>query len=604
MTAEAYVKRLHDDFIFFMEEIWKDRSLHKVAPLGWPERDMGHYAAYGPPRRGILAPRGIGKTHIVIAFVLWRLFRDPNRKIIILSKSGGEAKKTVFLIRKWIDAGTGVWFLQHLCPPRGARDNARELDVGGAALGHRQPSVTAIGIDGQLEGNRAHTIIPDDVETHENTKTLTAREDLAHRVHEIESILYPDIKDLVLQPGESPDPELIDTIDPPESVYVGTYHHEESLYLKESKAGVAFRTWPLEYPREGEEHLGLAPKVQIHLAKGTAKPGDIVFGHRFSRTNVDRKKGRGRRYWSMQHQLLCNLADSNRYPLRLSDLIVMNVPPPPGPAPTHVVYGTHDHNGSTAIEDIPCLGFNADRLYRPAMLPPPAEWAKYTVTKAGLDPAGRGDDRTGLAIASHLAGRIYLHRLLGLEGGADEAKLDHIAQLLREFRATSVGLEGNIDTFGTYHLTLQAAIRKHTLRPGDHPDYPNGWGCRIESVRAHGQKETRIIAAVEPVSSTHRLIVDRSVVTHTEGDQDEDDFQFQFSRLTRDPECLSEDGKLDALSILCRMFDNSLTVDPASSSKRIEEARLEAQRREHLALVKSIRTPVSPSIIKHRFTRG
>lgn len=599
MSAEAYVQRLYDDFVFFMEELWKDRRLNRVAPLGWPERDIGRYAAYGPDRRGILAPRGIGKTHIVVAFVLWRLFRDGQRKVIILSKSGGEAKKTVFLIRKWIDSVNGVWFLRHLCPTKGQRDNAKEIDVG-PAKEHRQPSITAIGIDGQLEGNRAHTIIPDDCETHENTKTLAAREDLAHRLHEVESILYPTIADLDTTEMELEEGEIVETVDPSEVCYVGTYHHEESVYLKEQKAGVQFRTWPAEYPREGEEHLGLAPKITLHLAKGTARPGDVVFAHRFSRENIDRKKARGRRYWSMQHQLLCNLSDTDRYPLRLSDLIVMEIPPPPGPAPSHVVYGTQDHNGSTAIEDIPCLGFNADRLYRPAMLPEPREWQRYTATKAGLDPAGKGSDRTGLAIGSHLAGRIFVHRLLGLEGGASEERLDEIVLFLRQYRVTTVGFEGNIDAFGTYHLLLQSTIRKHTLRPGDHPDFPDGWGCRIDTVHAHGQKELRIINSIEPLSSSHRLIVDRSVVEHTQGDRDEDDFQFQFSRLTREPECLSEDGKLDALQILCRMFDTSIIVDPGKSNQRLQEARAEKERREHLALVKELRAEPE-RLIKHRW---
>lgn len=538
-------------------------------------------------------------THIVAAFCLWRAFRDPQRKIIILSKSSREARKTVHLLRKWIDSTTGVWFLRHLCPQRGQRDNANDLDFGPAA-DNRQASITALGVDGQLEGNRAHTIIPDDCETHENTKTLTAREDLAHRLHECESILYPDV------PAADDD---LAAVDPSEVIFVGTYHHEESVYLKEQKAGTEFRTWPAEYPREGEKHLNLAPRVAARVYQGKAHPGDPVFAHRFSRENLDRKKRRGRIYWGMQHQLLCNLGDTNRYPLRLSDLIVMDVPPPPGPAPTHVVYGQSTNTGSTAIEGIPCLGWGSERLYAPAMIADPREWLPYTTTKAFLDPAGRGTDRTGLAVGSYLASRIFVHAVHGLPGGASDEKLDHIVKLLRSLHATTIGLEGNIDAFGTYHLMLQASIRRHILRPGEHPDYPNGWGCRIQTVHAHGQKELRIINSIEPVSSSHRLIVDKSVVIPDPVDPNDDaenldlnDFQFQLSRLTREPKCLEEDGKIDALAGLCRLFDTSLAADPTRSGDRLQSARAEKERLEHLALVKQAHAGDSTTrVIKHRW---
>lgn len=567
----AFVDRITSDFGEFCKELWIDRGYDKVAPLSWVELDMCDWIANGPQFRGVLGPRGEGKTHKVCALSAWRLLRDCNRKIVIPSKSHTHAKKVVSLLREWLN---NVWFLQHLCPRPDQVDSATQFQVNGAKPS-LQPSVTAIGIDGQLEGNRAHTIIPDDVETDTNTETLDSREDLDRRLGELKDILYPY------------NPNLPDApVDPPEIVYVGTYHHEESVYIKLNERGYAFRTWTLEYPEPGGGQMNLAPKIIARLQSGENKPGDLMFPLRFDRDNVNQKKAEGYTRYAMQHMLVATLSDTNRYPLRLSDLIVMDVPT--YQAPIVVEYGQQSNRGSTAIEDLPCYGFQGDKLYAPIFLSPSNEHKAYSGTKAGIDPAGRGEDCTGLSIVSHLTGNLWLKGCYGLPGGVDTEAMDNIARLLRQHDCRDAYLEPNIDIFNTYEQLLNAALRRHFLEPGQDQRYPSGWKCSLTySPRAAQQKELRIIATLEPVVTGHRLIVDRRVLEADKHEPQHKRFQYQFTRITKQRKCLKEDGKLDSLEIAIRAWDHTLGVNQQAVAER---SLLEVQE-DHLRKAGILRKP-------------
>jgi hypothetical protein len=554
---DAILDRITGDFGEFCKELWLDRGYDKVAPLSWAELDICSWIAGGkgvPDFRGVLGPRGEGKTFKCCAKAAWMLLRDVDRKILIVSKSHGHAKRIISLLRQWIEV---VWFLQNLRPTPEQVDSATQFQVG-PARASLQPSVSAIGIDGQLEGNRAHTIIADDVETETNTETLESREDLDNRLGELKDILYPATK----LEGSA--------VDRPEIIYVGTYHHEESVYLKLADRGYAFRTWTLEYPELDGGQLNLAPKIKERMLNGEAQAGDLMFPARFDRENVNRKKSEGFTRYAMQHMLVATLSDTNRYPLRLSDLIVMDVPPTE--ANISVAYGQRDHNGSTAIEGIETYGFQGDRLYRPAILS--KETKVYSGTKAGIDPAGRGDDRTGLSIVSHLAGNLWVKACMGLTGGADTEALDLIAATLRQHDCRDAYFEHNIDTFGTYEQLLNAALRRHFLEPGEDDRFPSGWKCSLTPVRGGMQKEVRIITTLEPVITGHRLIVDRKVVEADKGEPQHCRFQYQLTRITKQRKCLKEDGKLDSLEIAVRAWENTLGVNQAVVAER---SRLEVQ---------------------------
>jgi hypothetical protein len=565
-TANRVIRLVTGDFRVMLHELWIDRGLHRKAPLSDVEIDMAHFAATGPRRRGVLGLRGIGKTTGgSAALTSFRHLRDRSRQIIIVSKSEKEAKKTSRLIREWYDR---VWFLKHLAPRQGQRDAATYFDVAGAKE-NRQPSLSVIGIDGQLESNRGHSIYPDDVETKGNTKTLDARLELRRLCREFRNILYPT--------NEISAAELID---PMEIVHFGTPKHEETLFNDLIKAGYKFQAYPIQYPRPDQKVISLAPMLKARMDSGQAKPGDYVIPHRFGEIEVSERRAEGLIDFSMESMLIADLGEGSRYPLRISDLIVLQVHR--DLAPTQVVHGTRDHNGSTEIPDSEILhdGFAGGKLYRPAFIG--KDFTPYTGTKAFVDPAGRGLDRTGLGIVSHLVGMLFIKGAYGLEGGASTERLNEIAGLCRLHNVREILVEDNIDVFNTYFELLELAVRQHFLEPGEDPAFPQGWKASCERRRSTGQKELRIIAAVEPVLSSHRVIIDPACLRPAPNDREADSLLYQLSRLTKERGCLTEDGKLDAVASCIKEWQSALSQDPEAVRAMLEDRRRREAVKAHL----------------------
>lgn len=311
--ADFEVDDLKSDFVRFCLVVWrimgwdyaKSRSGdRKVAPIGLVEEDIMNYIADESNRDiGVLAFRGIGKTHIVIAYAAWCLWNDPEMKIVIISKSQGEAKKSLNMLRSLFQ---DIDFLHHLMPQKGQHDSAEKLQVG-PAKSSRQPSVTALGVSGQIPGNRSHLIIADDIEDKENTKTLESRDNLYERTHEFMALGYPGVSRVIV---------------------IGTYHNDDSLYMRMAKSGYKFRTWPAEYLDDSDPEIeieGYAPMLRRHIHEGKVRVGDATCPHRFSKEELKRQRSKGRSHYYRQFLLISNVADALRYPLKLSDFIVHHV---------------------------------------------------------------------------------------------------------------------------------------------------------------------------------------------------------------------------------------------------------------------------------------
>jgi hypothetical protein len=422
----------------------------------------------------------------------------------------------------------------------------------------KYPSVLAQGIDGQITGSRAHLVIADDIETPANTKTVAARHELDTLVKE-----FADI-------AKFGDREI---------VYFGTIHHEETLYAKLQQRGYAFRTWTFALPGPEEKHLNLAPIITRKLELG-ARVGSPTFSHRYTDEHVAENKAEGHLHWLMQYQLCTNLTQGNRYPLKLSDLIVF--PVQRDKAPISIAWGTtNDRGGSTAIE-MDIAGWEGDRLHAPIMFD--QEWRPYTGTKAWVDPAGRGTDKTGLAIIGHLSGILFVKACYGLEGGASTERLDEIARLLRLHGARDCCVETNIDAFDTYYDNLQAAISRARVAPGSDPNMPEGWACALEKRHSTGQKELRVIGALEPVMSTHRLVIHPDAIRLSPSEPRENELQWQIAAITRDRKCLKEDGRVDALAGCVKEWMDVLRMDPEKAAVDSRRRQLDDALEEHYRL--------------------
>ncbi len=588
-TAAEYRKKLVTDIRFFKTELWYDRSLDLVAPLSEVELDIADFAANGPRLRLIIGFRGIGKTYDASSLICYRGRRDRHRRMAIYSKSLDKVKETAGLVRSWLDV---VWFLQDLAPTGNSRDKVTAFDFAGAKE-DRAHSVSVLGMGGQLEGGRAHTIIPDDIETKSNTTTVESREELARLTGEFTNILYPDI------PHDKGGP-----IDPTEICGLGTYKHEESVYTKlaNREHGYTIRSYPLVYPSPGDKVRGLSPVLAANLARNPDLADQPTVPLRFGPAEVALKRSAGKHEFDLEFKLICDLSTSNRYPLRLSDFIILSLHR--DKAPISIGWGERDHNGSTAINssDLPCLGFTGDRLHRPIFID--QQWSDYNGTKVWIDPAGRGQDQTAAAAVSHGNALLYWKGILGLAGGSSVEDMTALVLFCRKHNARDIYIESNADTLDTYRQLFEPVLRRHFLNPGEDPAFPNGWKASLcndtKITHSTNQKELRIIGTLEPLLSTHRLVADPECLRPVPGEEEFQSVQYQLSRITRDRKCLKEDGKLDALAGCCSVWNYTLAGDPEHQAEKKRAAYLEEQGRRLRQLTSMGNPPPSPSFINRR----
>lgn len=533
-----YVERLAGDFSFFLHELWISVGL---PPPAEHQNQIAKYLQSGPRRRGVRAFRGASKTWVTLAYSLWRLFRDPNERVMIVSKSEKHSKDSLHMARKWI--GSVPW-LSHLEPDKGKnqRDSAVQFDVGPSSS-DRTPSFSAYGVGGQITGARSSVIISDDVETAQNTLTLELRSRLREEIKELDSVIIPGGDIIIL----------------------GTPHHEESLYDKLASSGYAFQSWPARFPTQKERVPDLSPEIIDAIDADESLVGRGIWAERFDEEElIEREASLGRSTFAMQYMMITELGDELKYPLKLSDLMVF--PVQRDKAPMTIAWGmTNDRGGTTRCQDIPSLGFGTDGCYAPIMYD--NEWGKYTGTKAWIDPSGRGKDRTAICIVSHLNGTLYIHETIGVSAGYSHETLVLLATLCRTYGVREVYIEDNFGQ-GMFAELFRPVLRSFFQDPCD--AYPDGWGASIDSVRVSGQKEIRIINSLEPGFNSHRIVVSPKVAENQ-------DLQRQITRITRQRGCLQHDDEIDAMASCVAQWREVLSIDPGDAVEARKDRWIEDQ---------------------------
>ena len=561
-ALKKYDHNLKASFPFFLKETLRLKPAPSFPNIHWVQMDMADWLQHGPPRRGIRGSRGFTKTWTTAAYCLWRLYRDPIReKIQLESAIPKNSHDTLIMMRFWIGH---IPFLRHLTPRESTRkekwrDSSESLDVG-PCIPEKAPSIDARGFLGALSGTRASLIIPDDVEQDNNTMTRAARVLLEKRAEEFEHI--------ILEWGDI--------------CYLGTDHHEESLYEKLEGKGYTFRAWPIRYPTAAEAGRipGLAPRIVERLEKGINKPGDPLWPERWDREGIADAELRSKHTFQMQRMLIRGLAAEEMYPLKLADLMVFDAMHR-DIAPATMVWGKRDSNGSTAVEDIPSVGFGDDQFYRPIL--PDDRWLPYQGSKAYLDPAGRGKDEMAWAIVSQLHGTLFWKYVNGLQNGASLENLEKVVLSLKEHDARELWIETN---FGGEFLIplIEPIIRRHSVLPGTDEKFPKGWSCAVphEGVHSSGMKEGRILDSLAPVMQGHRLAVSRQVAS-------DQTTMYQMTRLKRERGCLEHDDRVEAAAGAVAQFKDFLHQDKFTVSEA--EKRRERQKQREIFLKRRGITP-------------
>ena len=526
---------VQQDFRKFMYLVWKTLNLPDPTPVQY---DIANYLQNSPKRCVIEAFRGVGKSWITSAFVCWTLLNDPQKKILVVSASKERADAFASFVKRLI---TEMPILQHLKANEGQRDSMLSFDVG-LALPDHSPSVKSVGITGQLTGSRADIIIADDIEVINNSATQVARDKLSELVKEFDSILKP--------------------LDEARIIYLGTPQCEMSLYNQLPERGYKMRVWTAEYPalNKVESYKGtLAPYIVKKLSDDPTLVGRPTDPLRFGDEDLmERKMSYGKSGYAMQFMLDTTLSDGDRYPLKIADLIVQSLNPTM--AHMKVAWAT---SPELCISDVPTVALTGDRYYRPMWHSD--EMHEYTGAVMSIDPSGRGKDETGYAVVKMLTGNLYLPDAGGISGGYSEETLEALANTAKRNQVKLIVVESNFGD-GMFSQLLKPVLGRI---------YP----CTVEEVRHSQQKELRIVDTLEPVMSTHRLIVDQKLIQKDFDTAKDPKYSlfYQMTRLTRDRGALIHDDRLDALAIAVAYWTEAMARDNNKAVSQLNSVALDKE---------------------------
>ena len=516
------VTALKEDFKLFLQALWDQLDLPNPTRAQYAIAD---YLQNGPKRLQIQAFRGVGKSWITGAFVLWTLFNDPERKIMIISASKERADNMSIFLQKLIIETPWLSYLQ----PKSDDSRWSRISFDVNCSPHQAPSVKSVGITGQLTGSRADLMILDDIEVPGNSMTELMREKLLQLCTEAESILTPK--------------------DDSRIMYLGTPQTTFTVYRKLAERSYRPFVWPARYPKSLSNYEGLlAPQLQEDIDMG-AESWDVTDPDRFDADDlIDREASMGRSNFMLQFMLDTSLSDAEKFPLKMADLIVTSVNPKE--APDAIVWCSDPSN---VIKELPTVGLPGDYFYKPMQLQ--GQWGEYTETICSVDPSGRGSDETAAAYISQKNGFLYLHEMRAYRDGYSDATLLDILRGCKKYDVSTLVIETN---FGDG--IVSELFKKHLQQTKQN--------IFVDEVRANVRKEDRIIDSLEPVLNQHRLVVNRGVIDwdyNSNKDAAPEErllymLFYQMSRMCREKGAVKHDDRLDCLAQGVKYYTDALAI--------------------------------------------
>lgn len=525
---EQYLDDLLNDFSVYLDYVYGHIGLPEPTPL---QQRISEIVGENPSRLILQAARGVGKSWIAAILVSWKLLRNVDEKVLIVSASGPKAIEIATFVRRLFEE---VPILGHLRPGKEDRDSVLSFDVAGCKTAIA-PSVSALGITSQITGKRASLIIADDVEVPSNSMTEMMREKLLSRVGEFEALLIPDMPSSIL--------------------FLGTPQSLESVYRK-----IDYPTsiLPAEVPDDESIYEGrLDPWI---MSQG--KPGEATDKVRFpEEVLLERKAGMGLAAYKLQFNLDTTLSDAERFPLKLKDLIVHSLDIKEGPMSISYT-GSKDY----AITDIPTLGFTGDIYHKPMRIH--TDYAPYDTIVMSIDPSGTGTDETTCAILGVLNGYVYVLYVGGTDKGYSDEALVWLSNKAKEYKVNVIVPEKNFGSGMFYNLFTKVLI----------DIYP----CTVvDDFLVRGQKEVRIIDNIEPLTTNHKLVFDYELLikdaeeTLKNPNNISYSLMYQYTHITRDKGSLVHDDRLDSLAIGCQYIKDMIMVNTEDTIKAIHDRELE-----------------------------
>lgn len=537
MWTEEQIEKARSDFRVFVFMVWKSIGLPEPTPIQY---DIAK-SLMNPPRDRFIIEgfRGVAKSFLTCAYSVWRLWKDPQLKVLVVSASKDRADANAVFIKRII---TLLPFLEELQPKKGQRDTQNLFDVG-LAIPDISPSVKSVGITGQITGSRADLLIADDVEIPNNSGTQVQRDKLFESVKEF---------DAVLKPGG-------------QIIYLGTPQNEMSLYNELTKRGYVRRIWTVLFPAslKERENYGneLAPFIADPWDADPEKYSSIrtpTDPDRFDIDEIDKRLlSYGRAGFALQFMLNTNLSDAEKYPLKVKDFIVADLD-----LKNASLKWDWCADDIKRYHEVPCVALKGDYFYAP--LSRSEETAEYTGTVMAIDPSGRGKDETAYAIIKFLNGYLFIMDIGGYREGYSNGTLNTLANKAKFYGVNEVVVESNFGD-GMFVQLLKPVLGKI------HP-------CAVQEVNSRQQKEKRIIDTLEPLLMNHKIIVNLPVINDDYKVYEKApaySFVYQMTRLCDERGALAHDDRLDAVAMAVAYWRDVMDRDVEQGFEEQVEEKLE-----------------------------
>ena len=495
-------KEMIDDF---RNHLW---ACFKYLGLGDPtaaQYAMADALQTGAVDMQLQAGRGFGKSVITACLASWFLLKDPNTTIMVVSATGNKATEFISMTRKILDL---VPYCGHLAPGDHTTDNAFAFDVECRTKIGQDKSCYARGISSQITGSHADYVIGDDIEIEGNCETANAREKLLNKVSEFEQIRNVGGR----------------------VIFLGTPQIKDSIY-NQLASGYPVTKFPAVMPNK--DVLSEMENVNEWVIQAGFEEGDPTQPERFPKdVLLERMAKIGPKLFALHYKLDTTLADFEKFPLRLADLIVLDVNPEM--CPEKIVWAS-----STPMKGMPSFGLSGDLVYEPMWISD--KFVPFTQTIVTVDPSGRGSDETGVCVASFSNGYVYIHELIGYPGGYEKGILKKICRLAMEYNAKLIRVESNFGD-AMFCQLLIPILKQMSSNIG------------IEDFRVSGRKETRMLSILEPAMSQHRLVFNKKAISQEAN-------QKQITRLFDAKGALAHDDRIDVLASSVAFWEDSLSLD-------------------------------------------
>lgn len=519
------------------------------------QEDIAEFLEFGPSYKMVQAQRGQAKSTITALYAVWRLIHNPSLRVLILSAGGDLATDIARLCIRVIES---LDILECMRPDKNAGDQTSTdgYDIHHSLKGvDKSASITSIGITGTLQGKRADLLIADDIESTKNSQTALMRERLLHLTKDFTSINSTG-----------------------DIVYLGTPQSIDSIYGTLPARGFTLRIWPGRYPTpEQRKKFGahLAPFIARKLdadpslgtgAGPTGKDGQAVDPAIVSESQLTAKEiDQGRSYFLLQHMLITDLSDEDKFPLKLKNALFMPL------SLTHAHTNMVWMPSPTQLIPVPMeSAVYGTEMYRPVL--GSDEILKYESKIMHIDPAGGGanGDETAWVVLAFLAGYIFVLGHGAVKGGYEEPVLRELANAAIAYGVDMVTVEPNLG-HGAFKNVLIPVLRAQCAAHADKPIIGVD-----DSEYVTGKKEIRICDTLEPVLGKHRLVFNtdcldldvKSVQKYPMDKRKVFQLFFQMANITRVSGCLLKDDRVDSLYGGVRFFADKLARDADKEAEK------------------------------------